>query len=89
MTAAPTEPENGRPGIGRAARSDAAPCALHRFAIQSRALSGRRRPPRHHAGSIGLLLGITRQVANQSLKALQKDGGVTVVDMERLRNYGA
>jgi CRP-like cAMP-binding protein len=45
---------------------------------------------------LGLLSGITRQVANQSLKALQKDGvvrleygGVTVVDLERLRNYGA
>ena len=44
---------------------------------------------------LGLLSGITRQVANQSLKALQKDGvvrleygGVTVVDLDRLRNYG-
>lgn len=45
---------------------------------------------------LGLLSGITRQVANQSLKALQQDGVVrleygriTVVDLERLRNYGA
>jgi hypothetical protein len=45
---------------------------------------------------LGLLSGITRQVANQSLKALQRDGvvrleygGITVVDLERLRNYGA
>jgi hypothetical protein len=39
---------------------------------------------------------LTRQVANHSLKALEKDGvvrleygGVTVVDLERLRSYGA
>jgi CRP-like cAMP-binding protein len=45
---------------------------------------------------LGLLSGITRQVANQSLKTLQRDGvvrleygGITVVDLERLRNYGA
>jgi hypothetical protein len=45
---------------------------------------------------LGLLSGMTRQVANQSLKALEKDGvvrleygGVTVVDLERLRGYGA
>lgn len=45
---------------------------------------------------LGLLSGMTRQAANQSLKALEKDGvvrleygGVTVVDLERLRGYGA
>ena len=45
---------------------------------------------------LGLLSGMTRQVANQSLKALEKDGvvrleygGVTVVDLDRLRSYGA
>lgn len=45
---------------------------------------------------LGLLSRITRQVANQLLKALQQDGvvrleygGVTVVDLERLRHYGA
>ncbi|KVW46218.1 Crp/Fnr family transcriptional regulator [Burkholderia ubonensis] len=45
---------------------------------------------------LGLLSGITRQVANQSLKTLQKEGlvrleygGITVVDLARLRCYGA
>ena len=44
---------------------------------------------------IGALSGISRQNANQCLKRLEKDGllrleygGVTVVDLERLRNYG-
>lgn len=45
---------------------------------------------------LGLLSGMTRQVANQSLKALQKEGvvrleygGITVIDLERLRSYGS
>ncbi len=45
---------------------------------------------------LGLLSGMTRQAANQSLKALEQDGavrleygGVTVIDLERLRSYGA
>ncbi len=44
---------------------------------------------------IGALSGISRQNANQCLKRLEKDGllrleygGVTVVDLERLRSYG-
>jgi CRP/FNR family transcriptional regulator, cyclic AMP receptor protein len=44
---------------------------------------------------IGALSGISRQNANQCLKRLEKDrllrleyGGVTVIDLERLRNYG-
>lgn len=44
---------------------------------------------------IGALSGISRQNANQCLKRLEKDGllrleygGVTVLDLERLRNYG-
>ena len=44
---------------------------------------------------IGALSGISRQNANQSLKRLEKEGllrleygGVTVVDLDRLRNYG-
>src|SRR5947209_8661696 len=44
---------------------------------------------------IGALSGISRQNANQSLKRLEKEGllrleygGVTIVDLERLRSYG-
>ncbi len=44
---------------------------------------------------IGALSGISRQNANQCLKKLEKQGllrpeygGVTVIDLERLRNYG-
>ena len=44
---------------------------------------------------IGALSGISRQNANRSLKRLQSEGllrleygGVTIVDLERLRNYG-
>jgi CRP/FNR family transcriptional regulator, cyclic AMP receptor protein len=44
---------------------------------------------------IGALSGISRQNANQCLKRLEKDGllrleygGVTIVDLERLRRYG-
>ncbi|MGU7783593.1 Crp/Fnr family transcriptional regulator [Burkholderia sp. PU8-34] len=44
---------------------------------------------------LGLLSGMTRQVANQSLKTLHKEGlvrleygGITVVDLARLREYG-
>jgi CRP/FNR family transcriptional regulator, cyclic AMP receptor protein len=44
---------------------------------------------------IGALTGISRQNANQCLKALEKQGllrleygGVTILDLERLRNYG-
>lgn len=44
---------------------------------------------------IGLLSGMSRQVANQCLKTLEGDGvlrieygGITVVDLERLRRYG-
>jgi CRP/FNR family transcriptional regulator, cyclic AMP receptor protein len=44
---------------------------------------------------IGALSGISRQNANQCLKKLEKEGllrleygGVTVVDLERLRSYG-
>jgi len=44
---------------------------------------------------IGALSGISRQNANQCLKKLEKEGllrleygGVTIVDLERLRHYG-
>jgi CRP/FNR family cyclic AMP-dependent transcriptional regulator len=44
---------------------------------------------------IGALTGISRQNANQCLKQLEREGllrleygGVTIVDLERLRNYG-
>ena len=44
---------------------------------------------------IGALSGISRQNANQCLKRLEKEGllrleygGVTIVDLERLRSYG-
>ena len=44
---------------------------------------------------IGALSGISRQNANQCLKRLEKEGllrleygGVTIVDLERLRRYG-
>jgi CRP/FNR family cyclic AMP-dependent transcriptional regulator len=44
---------------------------------------------------IGALTGISRQNANQCLKKLQKQGlltleygGVTILDLERLRHYG-
>lgn len=44
---------------------------------------------------VGLLAGVSRQIANQCLKALEGEGlirveycGVTVVDLERLRSYG-
>jgi CRP-like cAMP-binding protein len=44
---------------------------------------------------IGALSGISRQNANQCLKRLEKEGllrleygGVTVIDLDRLRNYG-
>jgi len=44
---------------------------------------------------IGALSGISRQNANQSLKRLEKEGllrleygGVTILDLERLRGYG-
>ena len=45
---------------------------------------------------MGLLAGVSRPVANQALKALAGDavlrveyGGLTVLDLERLRGYGA
>ena len=44
---------------------------------------------------IGALSGISRQNANQCLKRLEKEGllrleygGVTIIDLERLRSYG-
>lgn len=44
---------------------------------------------------VGLLAGVSRPVANQSLKALAQDGvlrveygGLTVLDLEQLRSYG-
>ncbi len=44
---------------------------------------------------IGALSGISRQNANQCLKRLEKEGvlrleygGVTIIDLERLRHYG-
>ena len=57
-----------------------------------------RKGPRHleiTQEEIGALSGISRQNANQCLKRLEKDGllrleygGVTMVDLERLRDYG-
>jgi DNA-binding GntR family transcriptional regulator len=44
---------------------------------------------------LGAISGISRQNTNQCLKALEKEGllrieygGVTIVDLERLRSYG-
>ncbi|HTH73874.1 MAG TPA: helix-turn-helix domain-containing protein [Trinickia sp.] len=58
----------------------------------SRTHSALHLPEEHHAREVGLV----KVGTNQSLKTLQKDGvvrleygGVTVVDLERLRNYGA
>ena len=72
-----------------------APGALHRVAVQSHPLSGPDPASGDHQEEIGALSGISRQNANRCLKRLEKEGllrleygGVTIVDLERLRSYG-
>jgi CRP-like cAMP-binding protein len=69
--------------------------ALDRVAVQSHSLSGPDASPRYHPGRDRALSGISRQNANQCLKRLEKEGllrieygGVTIVDLDRLRRYG-
>ena len=87
--------------VYRAARTwphagcDRAPRALDRLAVQSHSLSGPHAHLEITQEEIGALSGISRQNANQCLKRLEKEGllrleygGVTIVDLERLRHYG-
>jgi CRP/FNR family transcriptional regulator, cyclic AMP receptor protein len=78
---------------GRTLDATARACAFDRLAVQPDSLSGSAAPFGHHPG--GALSGISRQNANQCLRRLERDGllrleygGVTIIDLERLRAYG-
>ena len=70
-------------------------CPQHRLPVQSDPLSGVHRASGNHPGGDRCALRHVRQNANRALNRLEKEGllrleygGVTILDVERLRGYG-